>query len=285
MKVPVTECIHRSRVVDVDGMRTHYLEGGDGPPVVLLHSGEFGACAELSWEYMIAPLSRHFRVIAPDWLGFGKTAKIHDFEGKRQRMLSHLVRFVEVMALDRAYFVGNSMGGTYLLQLASERPCRLPILRMVVISGGGFVPANDSRQHLLDYDGSEASMVRLLRAIFVQPEWYTDEDYVRRRHALSLAPGAWECVAAARFKSPMGAPRSEFGNTDDTPYGNIGVPALLIAGGRDGLRLPGYANELARRIPDARLALLPDAGHCPNIEHADEVAALTIEFLKTSGSE
>ena len=40
-----------SRYVMVDGIRTHYLEGGDGPAVVLLNSGEFGGCAELSWEF------------------------------------------------------------------------------------------------------------------------------------------------------------------------------------------------------------------------------------------
>ena len=80
MKVPAVERVHRSCFVEVDGIRTHYLEAGGGDPVVLLHSGEFGGCAELSWEYMIPHLAPHFRVIAPDWLGFGGTAKIHDFE-------------------------------------------------------------------------------------------------------------------------------------------------------------------------------------------------------------
>src|ERR1700735_4103796 len=93
ISVPPVERAYRSRFIEVDGMRTHYLEAGEGPPVVLLHSGEFGGCAELSWEYLIPALSQHFRIIAPDWLGFGRTAKVHDFEGKRARMMSHLVRF------------------------------------------------------------------------------------------------------------------------------------------------------------------------------------------------
>ncbi len=65
-----------SRYVMVDGIRTHYLEGGDGPAVVFLHSGEFGGCAELSWEYNIEAFAQHFHVIAPDWLGFGRTDAI-----------------------------------------------------------------------------------------------------------------------------------------------------------------------------------------------------------------
>jgi len=43
----------RSRYLDVGGIRTHYLDAGDGPPVVLLHSGEFGGSAELCWEFNI----------------------------------------------------------------------------------------------------------------------------------------------------------------------------------------------------------------------------------------
>lgn len=281
--VPPVTRVHRSRFVDVDGVRTHYIEAGEGPPVVLLHSGEFGACAELSWEYLLPLLAPRFRVIAPDWLGFGQTAKIHDFESKRRRMFQHLCRFVHVLALESAHFVGNSMGGTFLLELAAERPCRLPISRMAIISGGGFVPANECRQRLLDYDGTEPSMVALLEAVFEDPVWHRDQAYVRRRHALSIAPGAWESVAAARFRSPVAPGRSEFGNADTTAYENISVPTLLIAGARDKLRLPGYAEELVRRIPGGRLVVLQDGGHCPNIEQPDEVAALLIDFLSALG--
>jgi pimeloyl-ACP methyl ester carboxylesterase len=273
------ETVHRSRFIEVDGLRTHYLEAGEGPPVVLFHSGEFGASAELSWEYLIPRLARHFRVIAPDWLGFGSTAKVHDFESKRTRMFSHMVRFIQVMALDRAHFVGNSMGATFLLQLAAERPCRLPLDRVVAISGGGFVPDNEHRQKLLAYDGSQEAMVGLIEAIFENPVWAGDPDYVRRRHALSLAPGAWESVAAARFRSPAAPIRSEFGQPDLTPYEQIAAPVLIVAGARDRLRLPGYGQELAAKIPGSRLATLPTGGHCPNIEEAEQVGDLIIEFL------
>ncbi len=277
--VPAVEHIHRSRFIEVDGVRTHYLDAGDGPPLVLFHSGEFGGCAELSWEYLIPLLAPHFRIIAPDWLGFGETAKIHDFESKRARMFQHMARFVEVMALDKAHFVGNSMGAAFLLQMASERPCRLPIDRMVAISGGGFVPMNEHRQRLLNYDCSEASMKEVLMAIFENPVWYSDPAYIKRRHQISIMPGAWESVAAARFRAPNTAARSEFGQADMTPYGNISVSTLIIAGARDKLRLPGYADELVNQITGGKVALIDDGGHCPNIEQPEETAGLILDFL------
>ncbi len=65
----------RSRYLDVGGIRTHYLDAGDGPAVVLLHSGEFGGSAELCWEFNIGPLAGDFRVIAPDWRGTCSTSR------------------------------------------------------------------------------------------------------------------------------------------------------------------------------------------------------------------
>lgn len=280
-RVPLVDVVYRSRYVEVDGIRTHYLDAGEGPAIVLFHSGEFGGSAETSWEYLIPTLARNFRVIAPDWLGFGKTAKIHDFDSKRGRMLSHMVRFVQVMALDKAHFVGNSMGATFLLQIAAERPCRLPIDRVVAISGGGFIPDNEERRRLLDYDGTEEGMAGLLAAIFEDPVWYRDREYVRRRHELSIAPGAWEAIAAARFRSPLAPVRTEFGGADRTPYENITAKTLIVAGERDRLRLPGFAHDLAARIPGAHASVLPNTGHCPNIERSDEVGKLITDFLSS----
>ncbi|MFF3569298.1 alpha/beta fold hydrolase [Nocardia jiangxiensis] len=266
----------------VDGVRTRYLEAGAGPTLVLLHSGEFGGCAELSWEYLVGPLSEHFRVIAPDWLGYGGTDKIHDFGGKRARMLTHLRRFLQVMSIDKADFMGNSMGATWLTQEAAAEPPGLPVRRMVVLSGAGYVPDNEHRRMTLDYDGSPEAMRGLLQAIFHHSIWWDDPAYVERRNALATAPGAWESVAAARFKSPLVPARSTHGQPDTTHYESILAPTLLIAGQEDKLREPGYASELAARIKDCRLVEIPNCGHCPNIEHPDTVLAEVLPFLLES---
>ena len=79
----------------VDGLETSYLEAGCGDTVVLLHGGEFGGEAEVCWEATIPALASHFRVLAPDLLGFGRTAKVVDFVDGRMRRLRHLARFVE----------------------------------------------------------------------------------------------------------------------------------------------------------------------------------------------
>ena len=62
-----------SHYVDAGGIRTHYLDEGSGPAVILLHGGGAGADAYCNWRAIIPPLARHFRTIAVDMVGFGKT--------------------------------------------------------------------------------------------------------------------------------------------------------------------------------------------------------------------
>lgn len=270
----------KSRFISVEGINTHYLEAGSGPTLVLLHSGEFGGCAEISWEFNMAALAEHFHVIAPDWLGFGETDKLYDFAAGHRRMLMHLVGFLAVMQIDEADFVGNSMGGTFLARVAASEQPLFPIRRMVLASGGGLAPANDHRQALLDYDGSPEAMQRLLRAALHDPKWAEDAQYVERRQRYALIPGAWECAAAARFRSPAMPEKAEFGGKDETPYELISRPALIIAGANDKLRLPGYAQQLHQQIRGSQLTVFDDCGHCPNIEHAEAFNQAVIEFLQ-----
>jgi pimeloyl-ACP methyl ester carboxylesterase len=196
----------KSNYVMVDGIKTHYLEAGSGPHLILLHSGEFGACSEMSWELNIEAFSKHFHVLAPDFIGFGRSDKLRDFGSHGARMLRHISRFLEVMCVDKADFVANSIAGRFLCRVASASQPIWPIRRMVCISGAGLEPANVERTVLQSYDATRESMRAILKALFHQEKWWTDEDYLTRRHELSLLPGAWEVAAAARFKSPAVPP-------------------------------------------------------------------------------
>jgi len=273
----------RSRFVNVDGVRTHYLEGGEGPTVLFMHSGEFGACAELSWEFNLEAFAKHFRVVAPDWLGFGRTDKVFDFANGRDRVFGHMRRFFEVMDIVEADFVGNSMGGSNLIRIAAARPVIFPIRSLVASSGGGFAPATQARQQLLDYDGTPKAMRALLDGLFYnKKKWVDDPAYIRKRQKYALIPGTWECTAAVRFRRPNPKTKAggQFGNPDNTPYEKIAVPTLLIAGKQDQLREPGYAPKLAKRIPGAKVTVYDKAMHCPHIEHAARFNREAIAFLK-----
>lgn len=269
----------RSRTIVVDGIRTHFLECGEGPVVILLHDGSYGASGELSWYPNIESLSRTHRVIAPDWLGFGDTDKVHDFGGGRQRRLAHMTRFLEVMNVGPAAFCGVSMGATLLLTVAAGKTFRWPISSIVSVSGGGFVPFNRARAETLDYDCTLEGMRKMVSHFVHDQSLLDDSRLVEARYESAIRPGAWEAVAAARFRSPLAEPRSDFGQRDTLPYEQIEVPTLLIAGADDELREPGYAKEIVARIPAAELLTVDRCGHLPQIEYPELVNTAISEFL------
>ena len=108
-------------------------------------------------------------------------------------------------------------------------------------------------------------------------------DYVRRRYESSIAPGAWESLAAARFRRPGLEPPST--PSSARPYERIGVPTLVVEGGCDKLLPQGWAAQIAEQIPAARSAVIPDAGHCPQIEQPLAVNELLLEFLASTRPE
>jgi pimeloyl-ACP methyl ester carboxylesterase len=256
-------------------MRTHYLEGGHGFPVVLLHSGEFGASAELSWEFNLPALTEHFHVVAPDWLGFGESAKIFSFEDMRGLRVRHITAFLKTLGIGRAHFIGNSMGGGMLASVAAKETPVWGIEKMILVGAGGFAPANDAREILNSYDGSREHMKRVLHTVLAHSPLRDDEAYLDKRHGLSLIPGAWECTAAARFRRP-GVKANE---KEDTNYRNIKRPTLIVAGAKDPLREPGYARKLQAEIADSELIVFPEAAHFPHIDFPDGFNLAAIDFL------
>lgn len=272
-----SELFNRREIL-VDGLETSYLEAGTGDPVVLLHGGEFGGEAEVCWERTIPALAVRYRVLAPDLLGFGRTAKVVDFVDGRMRRLRHLSRFVEAVGAVGAPCVGNSMGGMLLLfDAGSDRPLLRPS-RIVTIAGGGALLMDSPHvEALFAYDGSTEAMRRIVGALFHDGAWPRDDAYVERRRAVSLMPGAWEAVAAARFRRPKELQQARA--PSGIAYARIAALTLIIAGGGDKLKPHGWWEELTGQMPQAEVVVVPDAGHCPQIEKPEAVNKALLRFL------
>jgi pimeloyl-ACP methyl ester carboxylesterase len=167
------------------------------------------------------------------------------------------------------------MGGGMLAGVAAQTTPVWPIQKMILASAGGFAPVNEARQILNSYDGTREHMKRILQTTLVQSPLRDDEAYLERRHRLSLAPGSWECTAAARFRRPGVKPRDK----DDIDYRAIKQPTLIVAGAKDPLRNPGYGEALQRDIAGSELVVFQEAGHFPHIDQPERFNAAAIDFL------
>lgn len=261
----------------VDGLATGFLEAGQGDPVVLLHGGEFGISAEIAWENNIAALAAHHHVFALDMLGFGQSAKVVDFNDGRGMRIRHIARFCETVGVESAHFVGNSMGAINLFVDATSESPVIPARSLVMICGGGEIQRNEHSAALYDYDATLPAMRRIVEALFFDPSYPADDGYVQRRYESSIAPGAWEALAAARFRRPGLEPPSLPSSV--RPYDRIAVPTLVVEGEGDKLLSPGWAAEIAAQIPGGRSVVVPKAGHCPQIEQPSVVNHVLVDFL------
>jgi 2-hydroxymuconate-semialdehyde hydrolase len=264
-----------SRFIRTGPLRAHYLEAGQGEPVVLLHSAEYSGRAEFSWRYNIAALAEHFHVFAPDMLGFGHTDKVYNFSDPAGFRIRFVRDFMKTLCIPSAHFMGNSFGGSLILTVAATQPVAWNMRSIVTSSGGGFAPVNEARDTLNNYDGSRDWMRRILEVLFYDARWWSEEE-VEERWQASREFGGWEATAAARLRLPDGQRPAPPERPD---YRKVAVPTLITGGKEDLLREPGTWEELHRLIPNSELHVFSPARHCAHIEFADEFNRLAIEFI------
>lgn len=269
----------QSKFVMVGDIRTHYFEAGEGDNyLILLHGGEYGGCAETSYEYNIDALAQNFHVFALDMVGFGLTEKLISFENMRSLRIRHIGKFMETLCIGSASFIGNSTGGGLPLEIAAMQKPVWNIKKIISISGGG--PNNPQAHNFLSgYDCTREYMKRIHELMFYQDRFKTDE-YVEKRYRMSILPGAWEVLSAARFRSPLADANESARHLSYSPsYKNIKVPVLIVAGENDPLKFPDYAERVSELIPGSITKIFKECGHCAQIEYADEFNRIAADFL------
>lgn len=274
----------REHTIEAGGFETHYLESVPGgepeATVVLVHEGAVGADAGTCWGGLMPLLAERYRVLAPDLLGYGDSAKVvHLGRQPYDFRIDHLARFCAEVGVESAHFAGHSFGGSLVLRaLASPAP-RLPALSGVSISGsGGPWRAAEAVRELGRFDGTEDDVRRILSMMVGDFPGF--EDNVRRRYANTRKPGHVEACLAMRLKHPAPPPRPE-GRPWPEDLRECPVPLMVVGGERDVLMEAGWTGHFAGVSPLISARTL-DAGHAPNIDRPESVAALLMPFFAES---
>jgi 2-hydroxymuconate-semialdehyde hydrolase len=268
---------YHHRTLSVADIRTHFIEAGDGPDLVLLHGGEYGASAELTWKHNIGLLAERFHIIAPDMLGWGGTDKIYNFSDPAGYRIKHLKRLLELLGIHQAFFVGNSAGGGTVLRAAVMDPPPFQIRKMVTICGNASVFKTNSQADLDNYVPSLENMKKIVALLYHDSKWQAEEN-IRERYDCSILPGAWEALSAARLRSPVHQTRSTI-DAFVKKLSQLRIPLLIMSCEHDPLNQKDWDLEFQKIVPGSKVHRFNHSAHEPQIEETEEFNRVLIEFL------
>ena len=279
---------YTSAWLEIDGLRLHYIDEGprDAPALVMLHGNP-------TWSYyyrhLIKPLAKHWRVIVPDHIGCGLSAKPQDYTYRLCQHIDNLERLVAYLDLRAPKLVVHDWGGAIGMGYAVRHPdnvsgfvifntaafrvptcplriraCRIPVLGALLVRGlNGF-----SRAALRFATSQPGRFTPAVRAAYLAPydTW-------------------WNRVAIHAFVRdiPLEADHPSRPTLDDIEAGLAGLaqhPTMFIWGADDFCFTPASFLPVWRRFfPDAELHVLEDAGHYVVEDAHERILPLMRDFL------
>jgi pimeloyl-ACP methyl ester carboxylesterase len=269
-----------SRFVEVGGLNIHYNEVGSGTPLVLIHGSGPGASGWANFSRNMEPLSKRFRAICIDLPGFGKSDMKPAGVPIPGWWADIVGKFLDALGIEKAHFIGNSLGGVISLKLALTRPEKVG--RMVLMGTGGSLPVftpwpTEGIKSILGYYEGTGPSIERLRAFAQQfvydPSQLTDE-LLEKRLKASLDP---RIVANPPMRMGPGTVLEDVWR--DAGLTKLPHETLMIWGREDRVLPLDAAFVLLKQIPRARLLVMPQCGHWAQWEHADEFNATVTSFF------
>ncbi len=258
----------------VTGASLYYEVMGDGEPLVLVHAG---IADGRMWDGQFEAFAGRHRVVRYDMRGFGRTAVT---AGGAYSHHEDLRGLLDLLGIERACFVGCSMGGKTVIDFALEFPERSRALVLVGPAVGGFEPDVDLPEEwdelvVADEAGDLARVSELEVRVWVDgPYRGTDRvdpavrDLVREMNLIALKNEA----SGSGDEQPLEPSAAD-------RLAGIQVPALVLVGDRDRPEIVAGADLLEERLPNAQKVVMPGTAHLPNMERPEEFNRIVLEFL------
>lgn len=266
------------RIIEVNKRNVQVLENGSGHPLLYLHGFADVHSVKKSWLPFHERLAEHARVIAPAHPGCAQSDEDKDIDTVED-VVFHYLEVLDALKLSQFDLVGSCVGGWIAAEIAVRHPERIRKLVLIGAAGlfvQGALIGDVFMNAQPEYGSSYASLRELLFASANQPnalDMFPDgkgeiDDEVRRYQMLRLS-------SRIGFKPPY-----FYNHSLRNRLHRITSPTLVIWGEHDHMVQRVHGETYAERIPDAKLTIIPGAGHSGHIEKPNEAAKLIREFLE-----
>ncbi|WP_454834439.1 alpha/beta fold hydrolase [Pseudomonas lini] len=265
------------KFVQTGSYRTHYIESGEGEPLILIHGGGAGADARGNWAGSVSfYVEAGFRAIAYDMVGFGRSdaPSPESFDYSQDDRIDQLISFIEALGLEKVSIIGNSMGGATTLGVAMRRP---ELLKKIVLMGSAGLShlTGGALSAIVNYDFSLLGMERVVASL-THSGFEVPPEFVAYRHQLSIAP-----AVQSAYKATLAWIKQNGG----LHYPEDAVMAVkvesLVVNGKDDKVVPlseGY--RFLELLENSSGYFIPHCGHWAMIEHPALFSEVAIQFLK-----
>jgi pimeloyl-ACP methyl ester carboxylesterase len=237
---------------------------GEGPPLLFLHGEDYFA----QNRPFVDRLARRWKVIVPRHPGFGGTPRPSWFRGVSDIAYLYL-DLLDAQGLEDVTVVGTSFGGWVALEMAVRSMARIG--RVALIGSLGVKFSGREERDIADL--LVLSAAEVARHVFADPSLSPDYE--------AMAEDELAKVAADREAAVMYGWRPYMHNPALAHWlHRLTAPTLVLWGDKDRVVAPAYGEKLAAAIPGARFQRVAGAGHYPQIEQAEAVAAAIEEFAR-----
>lgn len=255
--------------------------GGDGPTVTLLH-GYPGSSHD--WAGIVDDLVRHFRVIAPDLLGYGRSAKPFPYPYSLREQADIIEQVWERFGAAQSAVVAHDYSSSIVQELLRRES---PVVTSVVLLNGGIYPhlhrPTDGQLALLGPDGDvlatlidEGLWTQAIAATFGPAHPLTDEQAHDLWVAFSDQDGSRLAAALLHYI----ADRRTDGEAWVSAMETAAVPMAFIWGPDDPVSGEHMVAAVEQQMPDASITRLPGVGHWPMLEDPEAVSAAVLAYLR-----
>lgn len=275
------------QAITLNGDRVVYRSAGKGPVLLLVH-GLAGSA--MTWRHVMAPLAQRYTVIAPDLLGQGQSAKPRgDYSlGAHADMLRDLL---DALGTERATFVGQSLGGGVVMQLAYQFPERCE--RLVLVNSGGLGREVSIILRLLSLPGTEyvfplACTPRLRDAASRVATWLGRAG-VRSTPAREEIWRSYASLADAESRHAFFRSLHDVIDWNGQVVSALGrlhhaaqIPTLIVWGALDPFIPVSHARTAHEAIPGSRLVIFEGVGHYPHCEAPERFVETIVDFIAST---
>lgn len=250
----------------INNLKINYKTAGSGPAVLILHGWGGSSDSWLEVQQLLAMAG--FRVIIPDFPGFGKSST-PEKAWDNDDYLNWLLEFISHLNLDKFFLISHSFGGRIAIKFAVKYPERIEGLIFCSPAGVKVEPSFKARIIF--------TLARIGNAIFTPKHLKRFKDGIRNIFYIFLRNKDY-----VKAKGNMRETIKKVLNEDlMVLLSEIKSKTLVIWGENDKMVPVKQAYIYKDKIRDSRVEILPEIGHSPHLEMPERLVEIIINFLKS----